>query len=889
MKQRIHRIIAWTLVLLMAFGGTNAFAATGASSGNADSAVKIIFPDTVNHWSQKYVAKLAALGIVNGLGDGTYGAQINVKQQEIIAMAVRLMGAEEEADKLSNVGTSLQVSDWARKYVLYALQEGILDPSEELKNNGHINWGERTAKREWVAKVIIRALGKDQEAKEAADRATSFKDNHDISADALGYVNVAVDLGIITGTSSNEFLPLQSIDRAQTAAIFARAEQYLPQSDAVVKGGLTAITADTLRVRDESGQVHMISLGNSTAYYRFDADKQILKSDLAVGQQVYVVLRDHLAVYVEVISDREPTESIFGQFERVDTIRRTIKIKIDGREVEFELDENVAVIDVDGRGSSLSQLIPLSEIELKKSTLSNRIIEIVVKDKPISKRSSGTISNINPEEITILDEETNRLETYPLVEQVIVTHEGKSLTLDDLVISDEIAYRVLNGFVTEITVTAKYVEPVKGTFEGFNEKKTTIFVRNEEGARGYDLAEDVAVHIEGMVYATTNDIFSGDILMLTFDGNGLVRSIKVENRNVEHLQMLELVSVDENLEFIVVKVDKAPRLLYLTEDTILEAYGLEYPVSELPKYITEKQRIDVVLSGEYVQRIKRSEGYTGKVKDYNPAARKIVISNPAIGDLSLNLSPYAFVQIINQSSTTLSDVKIGDEVRVVLSPEDLLVTQIQVKRTLKHTIETINATNRMITALDENNNKRYLSLNSSLAIHHPSKPYATIHDLSVGQIVTVTYYGSSAESINILDYKFGTVEHADRLYQNLTVQTHDGQILIIDTSKNFELTRGAQKIDISALNPGDRISIAQDHEGYTLAQVVLRQMKIVNQVESIGEISFVNQMGEVEKMQLAPDVIVRAGSSKISLNDLKKNDRVYVYVVNGVIYEIDKL
>ena len=183
------------------------------------------------------------------------------------------------------------------------------------------------------------------------------------------------------------------------------------------------------------------------------------------------VLRDHLAVYVEVISDREPTESIFGQFERVDTIRRTIKIKIDGREVEFELDENVAVIDVDGRGSSLSQLIPLSEIELKKSTLSNRIIEIVVKDRPISKRSSGTISNINPEEITILDEETNRLETYPLVEQVIVTHEGKSLTLDDLVISDEIAYRVLNGFVTEITVTAKYVEPVKGTFEGFNEKK----------------------------------------------------------------------------------------------------------------------------------------------------------------------------------------------------------------------------------------------------------------------------------------------------------------------------------------------------------------------------------------------------------------------------------
>ena len=172
------------------------------------------------------------------------------------------------------------------------------------------------------------------------------------------------------------------------------------------------------------------------------------------------------------------------------------------------MDENVAVIDVDGRGSSLSQLIPLSEIELKKSTLSNRIIEIVVKDKPISKRSSGTISNINREEITILDEGNESSgdlspgrasDRYP--RRQILNAGSSSLS------PMKIAYRVLNGFVTEITVTAKYVEPVKGTFEGFNEKKTTIFVRNEEGARGYDLAEDVAVHIEGMVYATTNEYF----------------------------------------------------------------------------------------------------------------------------------------------------------------------------------------------------------------------------------------------------------------------------------------------------------------------------------------------------------------------------------------------
>ncbi|MBN3586098.1 hypothetical protein JYB64_27265, partial [Algoriphagus aestuarii] len=92
---------------------------------------------------------------------GNYGVDDTVSQQEVIVMAVRLMGKEDEAVRTSgDTGTALDTDTWARPHVVYALREGILRASEEMKDSGHQNWGTRSAKREWVAKIMVRALGK---------------------------------------------------------------------------------------------------------------------------------------------------------------------------------------------------------------------------------------------------------------------------------------------------------------------------------------------------------------------------------------------------------------------------------------------------------------------------------------------------------------------------------------------------------------------------------------------------------------------------------------------------------------------------------------------------------------------------------------------------------
>src|SRR5690606_27617758 len=145
-----------------------------------------------------------------------------------------------------------------------ALREGILRASEEMKDSGHQNWGTRSAKREWVAKIMVRALGKEEDAEKLGGKKSGFNDHEDITGDFIGYVNAAVEMGIITGTTTNDFLPLKTITRSETASIFAKALSFIPQSDAVTVGRVSSITSTTLTVRDADGDLQTLGLNRNT-------------------------------------------------------------------------------------------------------------------------------------------------------------------------------------------------------------------------------------------------------------------------------------------------------------------------------------------------------------------------------------------------------------------------------------------------------------------------------------------------------------------------------------------------------------------------------------------------------------------------------------------------
>ncbi len=189
------------------------------------------------YWAYNEIDRMRTLDIFQGYADGTFRPSNSITRMQTIITAVRLLGLEEEANA-KDFSTPVDFKDaenyfgkernqWAKGYVLVAIEEGLLyENGERLDPN-------KPAERLWVASVLIRALGYEEEAQELMSADVTFKDKEEIPKDAAGYAVAAEKYGIFSGSSNGEFQPSVSITRAQMATVLDRTYKKLlanPQS-----------------------------------------------------------------------------------------------------------------------------------------------------------------------------------------------------------------------------------------------------------------------------------------------------------------------------------------------------------------------------------------------------------------------------------------------------------------------------------------------------------------------------------------------------------------------------------------------------------------------------------------------------------------------------------
>ena len=141
------------------------------------------FSDVSVNWSYKHISKLALLGVISGRGDGTFAPNDPVTHQEVLIMATQLMGMDDRDAEESGIDVlpdEMEVSEWAKGYVSLALRNGLINIDEERaainNSNSTQGWGSTPATREWVAKIVVRAAGKQAEADLLADQMVPFND-----------------------------------------------------------------------------------------------------------------------------------------------------------------------------------------------------------------------------------------------------------------------------------------------------------------------------------------------------------------------------------------------------------------------------------------------------------------------------------------------------------------------------------------------------------------------------------------------------------------------------------------------------------------------------------------------------------------------------------------
>lgn len=172
------------------------------------------FDDTKNHWAKDFIGKLAARGIVNGMGDNKFFPDTPLTRAQFLKM-------------LANTNTGLDVSqspaagfqdvtstDWYYNYVNWGFANGIVKGMDEktFAPNAQIS-------REQMAAMLVNYSNSVKLTLPNNGTTTAFTDADRISQWAKDQINVVVSAGIIGGYPEGNFDPQGQASRAQAAKV----------------------------------------------------------------------------------------------------------------------------------------------------------------------------------------------------------------------------------------------------------------------------------------------------------------------------------------------------------------------------------------------------------------------------------------------------------------------------------------------------------------------------------------------------------------------------------------------------------------------------------------------------------------------------------------------
>jgi len=179
------------------------------------AAVKMEYPDVPStYWAFNVIIELGEKGIITGYPDGSFKPDSSITRAEFVAILGRALGWEERPGNPA-FSDAAEIPDWARGYILTAVDKGVIGGYED--NSFRAN---RPITRLEIVIIIVRALGLGDGA--AKSGTLSFSDAADIPDWAVDDIVIAVEQGIATGKPGNVFVPNDNATRAEAASLIAR-------------------------------------------------------------------------------------------------------------------------------------------------------------------------------------------------------------------------------------------------------------------------------------------------------------------------------------------------------------------------------------------------------------------------------------------------------------------------------------------------------------------------------------------------------------------------------------------------------------------------------------------------------------------------------------------
>ena len=256
-----------------------------------------------NHWAAPQIDRCAALGILRGETDTAFGLKKPMTRAAFAVALCRFFGWEADASAATPY-TDVPAGKWYTGAVAAAYAKGALTTQRPtFRPNDPIT-------REEMAVMLIRALGYGTIAGLAQDLQSPFTD---VTTND-GYITMAHDLGLVTGTTASTFSPGATATREQAAVLLIRLYDKLHAAPPAAIGiagsaggdftGFDAIAVDTGRLALAGKKaVYSTALGNKeTSAIREGARAAGAKTLLYVSGRENLVQKADPAQVAGVIS-----------------------------------------------------------------------------------------------------------------------------------------------------------------------------------------------------------------------------------------------------------------------------------------------------------------------------------------------------------------------------------------------------------------------------------------------------------------------------------------------------------------------------------------------------------------------------------------------------------
>ncbi|MHA7963444.1 S-layer homology domain-containing protein [Paenibacillus sp. CAU 1782] len=492
------KMMSGILALSLATGGGAVYLSAPVAVF-AESALKTPFTDmTAGHWAEKHIAKLYLQGVIDGYRNSvdntlTFQPEKSITQQEAVLMALKFSGLKDEAEARFSSSMvffqdGFEVSSFFMPYIEYAFTEGLLDRTEEYNlasADKEQTWGSKPASREWVTKLIVKAIGQNAIAQQLQTVPSHFADGSSISQRYLGYVNAAFQLKLITGKTETTFAPGDPVNRASLATLFSRAQYNFPVQYAGQENGVISDLQDGLIKLYDNGTETSYFVDGNTLFYHYNSDKPITVSELVEYSDITVIARDGVAKYVEVLGDVQHTENISGTFLRNVPEDQAFYLWIDKEPVKFAYDASTPLVDTDGKVLNIADIKEGRAITLVRDTFRTepKIIKLVADAQVPVTKVTGVFTDVKSNLIRI--NENNNYVTKELVLGATVEINGLTApSITDLIEGSDQVELSLNDQdkVTHVKVLNRDVKLLAGAeIWEVNEAKNLIAVTDSNG------------------------------------------------------------------------------------------------------------------------------------------------------------------------------------------------------------------------------------------------------------------------------------------------------------------------------------------------------------------------------------------------------------------------